>query len=189
MFSVYSMKNSAIICVLALFVAACASVTPQSNITSQAANAATDSQASAPVSQTAAGNVDTTQDTWAKQHAAYLRTLDFAKIDRQKNIPATYSIKTEIINSRYYIRNSETDLTVDHNVRSALRELRSAKQLFDRAIANASSKEVHLLDKSKSMLDALIKQTELSMQNKCDSPDHQDYHLLEGKLETLLAAL
>ena len=74
-------------------------------------------------------------------------------------------------------------------MRSALRELRSAKQLFDRAIANASSKEVHLLDKSKSMLDALIKQTELSMQNKCDSPDHQDYHLLEGKLETLLAAL
>jgi len=186
MFSNRYLRNIAVVSHIAFFAVACASVNPAVTGTSQSAENTLNDKA-LPASK--AGNANIAQDTWAKQHAAYLRTLDFAEIDRQKNVPAVYSIKTDIIDSRYHIKNSETDLTVDHDVQSALRELRSAKQLFDRAVENANSRELHLLDNSKSMLQDLIKQTELSMQNKCDSPGHSEYHLLEGNLESLLAAL
>jgi hypothetical protein len=171
---------------LLFFVVSCATHAPAARVSSQVGEA---SRGNEPPAVPAANKVDTIQDAWAKQRAAYLRSLDFEKVDLQKNHSATYTIKSDIIDSRYHIRNSETDLTVDHNRRSALRELRLAKQSFERAVTNANSKELHLLGGSKSMLNDLIKQSELSMQNKCDTPDHSDYHLLEGKLEDLLATL
>jgi hypothetical protein len=193
MFSHRYLRHYALVFVMAFVLewlaVACASVTPAGKSNAQPADNTLNSEQSAASADSATNHVDATQDIWAKQHAAYLRTLDFAQIDQQKNIPAVYSLKTDIIDSRYHIRNSETDLTVEHNARSALRELRSAKQLFDRAVANANGKERPLLDDPKTMLDDLIKQTELSMQNKCDSPGQDDYHLLELKLENLLAAL
>lgn len=187
MFNHRYLGNIAVMAGIALFAVACASVTPSAKYASQSPN--DNSNSESPPATTTDSHVDVVQDAWAKQHAAYLRSLDFATIDTQKNVPAAYTIKSDIIDTRYHVRNSETDLTVDHDVRSALRELRSAKHLFDRAEANADKKELNLLGDSKSALDNLIKQTELSMQSKCDSPGRSDYQLLERKLETLLVSL
>jgi hypothetical protein len=171
---------------LGIFISGCASLSAKDKTT---AENTTESQTSTAARSPAVKKIDTVQDAWEKQHAAFLRSLDFATIDQQKNAAAVYTIKTDIINSRYHIRNSETNLTVEHNVRSALRELRWAKQSFARAVSNAAPKELHTLDNPQSMLNDLIKRMELSMQNKCDAPDHADYRLLEAKLEDLLATL
>ena len=179
--------------VFGLLVTACAGLTSQDNKQdnsgSQSADSVANSGFSAAPVLPSATKVDTIKDVWEKQRAAYLRSLDYEKIDQQKNTSNAYVIKADIIDSRYHIENSEADLRVEHNVRSALRELRSAKQLFDRAISRANTNELPDLENSKSMLDDLIKQTELASQNKCDYPTIGNYQLVEATLENLLATL
>jgi hypothetical protein len=189
MFSDHVMKLIGMVLGMGVFITACASVRPPDSTNPRPAGTEAGNGIPAPPASPPAKKVDTEEDIWEKQRAAYLRSLDFAKIDQQKTKPSVYNIKAVIVNSRYHIGNSETDLIVAHNAQNALQELQSAKQSFTRAIRNAPPKDVHALDNSKSMLDDLIKRTRLSMKNKSDAPSQADYRLLEARLENLLATL
>jgi hypothetical protein len=132
---------------------------------------------------------DQVMDDWEKAHAVYLRTLDYEQIDQQNNGSDKYLIKTNLIESRYHVKNSETAMYVEHDYQTALQELQLAKQRIVRAIQIANSDELQKLDDTKSNLDYLLTQAKSSVDHGVTYPKTYRYHRVETQIENSLASL
>ncbi len=133
--------------------------------------------------------IDKTMDEWEKARATYLRTLDYSQIDQQTNDRDEYLLKSDLIESRYHIKTSETAMYVEQDFRKALAELRVAEHRFNQAVKLASPAELNDLEATKPNLDDLLKKAVLSMEHGCVYPQSSRYHQVEAKLENLLVKL
>ena len=133
--------------------------------------------------------VDKTMDDWEKARATYLRTLDYALISQQNNDHAEYLLKSNLIESRYAIRNAETALYVEHDYKKAFEELREANRHFNEAIKMANADELKDLEATKVKVDYLLKQTKLSADNGCVYLQSKFYDRTEAKIEDLVVNL
>lgn len=133
--------------------------------------------------------VDKTMDDWEKARAAYLRTLDYAAIDQQDNDHSNYLVKSDLVESRYHIKTSDAAMYVERDYRKALHELQEAEQKFDQAIKTAGSDELQPLDNTKTNLDDLLTQAQLSAQHDYAYPRPSNYHQVEAQIENLLKTL
>ncbi|MCG6969416.1 MAG: hypothetical protein LJE85_06585 [Gammaproteobacteria bacterium] len=132
---------------------------------------------------------DKAMDEWQKARAAYLRTLDYAQIEQQNTAPQDYLLKSNLIESRYHIKTSETAMYVEHDYRKALQELKVAEQQFVRAIKMASSAELNKLDATKPNMDSLLVQAKLSVKHDSVYPEPNGYRQVETQIEKLIATL
>ena len=133
--------------------------------------------------------IDKTMDSWEKAHALYLRTLDYAQIDQQGNSRNEYLVKSNLIESRYHIEDSETDLFVEHNLPKALQELRTAARRYYQAMSMARPQELNALKDTKSDLDSLLKQADLVSRYCCEYPQREDFQVVETEIKKLLVKL
>jgi hypothetical protein len=133
--------------------------------------------------------VDKTMDNWEKARAAYLRTLDYAAIDQQNNDHSNYLVKSDLVESRYHIKTSDAAMYVERDYRKALHELQEAEKNFGQAIKTAGSHELQPLDNTKTNLDDLLTQAQLSAQHDCAYPRPSNYHQVEAQIENLLKTL
>lgn len=134
-------------------------------------------------------SVDKAMDDWEKARAAYLRTLDYEKIEQQNDKRDEYLLKSNLVESRYHIKTSDAAMFVEHDYRKALHELQAAEQRLIQAVKMASSKELPGLDNTKSDVDQLLTQAKLSAHDGCEYVNPQDYHQVEARLEHLLGSL
>jgi hypothetical protein len=151
---------------------------------------ATAIQESATVAETGRSpSVDKAMDDWEKARAAYLRTLDYEKIEQQNDKHDEYLLKSNLVESRYHIKTSDAAMFVEHDYRKALHELQAAEQRLIQAIKMASSKELPGLDNTKSDVDQLLTQAKLSAHDGCEYANPHGYHQVEARLEHLLGSL
>lgn len=132
---------------------------------------------------------ETLTDNWAKARAVYLRSLDYAKIEQQDNPRDQYLVKSNLIESRYHIKDSENALYVEHNLPKALQELRAAEKQYNQALSTAPAKHRDPLTNTKSDLDALLEQEESLTHNCCRYPPRDAYTTIEASIENLLSRL
>ena len=133
--------------------------------------------------------IDKTMDSWAKARAVYLRSLDYAKIDQQDNPPTQYSVKSNLIESRYHLKDSADALYIEHDLRKAVQELRAAVKQYHQAISAAPADKADILTPTKTDLESLLKQEEMLSPNCCEHPTREAYFTLETKIEKLLTKL
>lgn len=126
---------------------------------------------------------------WAKQRADYLRSLDYQTIEQQNNSHQEYLLKTNLIESRYQLENSEIALDDDHDTHTALADLRSALEHYQRAARLANYKERIYMDIPGHKLQSLTKRTGMQSQCSCDSTNPHSYHTIEASIEHLLVEL
>lgn len=130
---------------------------------------------------------DKSMDDWQKARAVYLRSLDYARIDQQNNGHEEYLLKSNLVESRYHIKTSESAMYVEHDFPKALQELRLAEQRFIQAIKKANPEELIALRQTKPALDELLQQAKLSSAHDCIYPQFSSYQVTEEKIEELLA--
>ena len=133
--------------------------------------------------------IDKTMDRWAKARAVYLRSLDYAKIDRQDNPRNQYIVKSNLIESRYHIKDSAEALYIEHDLRKAVQELRAAVQQYHQAISAAPADKADRLTPTETDLESLLKQEETLTHYCCEYPPREAYLSLETKIEKLLTKL
>ena len=154
---------------------------PVQTIVSQATQSANDT-AQSPA-------IDKAMDNWEKARTAYLRTLDYEQVEQQSNTTDEYLVKTNLIESRYHVKRSETAMYVEHDYQKALQELQVAVQRFAQATKIANTDELQELDDTKPNLDYLLTQAELSVDHGCVNSQSNRYHQVEARIEDLLATL
>jgi hypothetical protein len=133
--------------------------------------------------------IDKAMDDWEKARAAYLRTLDYAQVEQQSNATDEYLVKTNLIESRFHVKTSETAMYVEHDYQKALRELQVAEQRFVQAVKITHLDELQELDDTKPNLDYLLTQAKWSVDHGCVYSQSYRYHQVEASIEDLLAKL
>ena len=133
--------------------------------------------------------IDKSTENWAKERSNYLRSLDYEKIARQGDRGRQYMLKANLIESRYDIKNSEIALYDDHDMRTAMMDLRDALKRYKHAARLASQKELPALGNTEQHLETLVKRTGKYARCCCENPDPGRYHNVEASIETLLARL
>jgi len=190
MFTFQKARLLAIFIPFVFLTSACASVTGARN--SDTKNSETDSSLPTTVLSTpihASNILGNGTDTWEKQRVNYLRSLDYQKIEHQ-NIPhQQYMLEANLVESRYDLKNSEIALYQDHDLRTAMLDLRDALRRYKHAVALANQKELNRLGLTEQHLESLIKNTDKNMRCSCENPDPGRYHNIETSIETLLARL
>jgi len=179
-----------------LILTACASYTPSNkdgnaNLSAAEATAAT-AEAGPEVSaldESDSSKVDQTLDDWEKSRANYLRSLDYAQVEQQNNDLNDYLLKTNLIETRYHVKDSETAMYVEKDYLAALDELRQAEHRFDEAIKMARKGELVNLKAEKPDLDKLLKKAQSAVEHKCICTQPAGYHEVEARLETLITSL
>lgn len=179
----------------ALFIplASCASVESRYSGDAQTSNAQSDNPVNG---QSSTGNndhvsgqssdVDQTRDNWAKARAVYLRSLDYEQIELQKNSSDEYFVKSNLVESRYHIKDSADALYIEHNSRKARQELREAIQQYNNAIAKAPANMKDKLIRIKNDLESLLKKEKKLITCNCRLPRHEAYSTIESEIESLL---
>lgn len=135
--------------------------------------------------------IDKVTDDWEKQRAIYLRSLDYAQIERQADQHDIdhndYLLKGNLIESRYQIKDAEAAMYIEHDYPKALAELQTAKQRFDQAMKDATPLEANELEAAESNLDDLIKTAQLAVKWDRTYPQASRYRQVEANIEDLIA--
>ena len=143
---------------------------------------------------TPASNEDASPDgdfiaDWAKERAEYLRSLDYQKIDDQQNTPANNSIKSNLVNTRFYLDYAERLLYVDGDIQGAKNEINHAVQAYKKALDTAGNKETGEMLMVKSELRSLAENTQRVQPSYCDYPPRPHFNRVENEIEDLLTKL
>jgi hypothetical protein len=131
-------------------------------------------------------SIDQTRDNWAKARAVYLRSLDYEQIELQKNSSDDYFVKSNLVESRYHLKDSADALYIEHNVPKARQELREAVQQYNNAIAKAPANMKDKLIHIKNDLESLLKEEKKLVACTCRPPRHEAYSTIESEIESLL---
>jgi hypothetical protein len=185
-----------IIIVATLFIplASCTSVESPYSDNTRPANTQPDNLASRQSSTASTGDdapdnsngIDQTTDNWAKARAVYLRSLDYEQIDLQKNSNDQYFVKSNLVESRYHIKDSADALYIEHNARKARQELREAVQQYSNAITKAPANMKDKLIRIKNDLESLLKEEKKLITCTCRPPRREAYSTIESEIESLL---
>lgn len=132
---------------------------------------------------------DKAMDDWEKSRATYLRILDYAQIEQQENVNNKYKLKSNLVESRYHIKNAEAAMFVEQDIHKALVELRAAKLRFNKAIKMADADKLKEMEAIKSNLDNLLENAKSSVVQDGTSSQAARYHQVEVNIENLLTSL
>jgi len=126
---------------------------------------------------------------WAKERSEYLRSLDYEKIDRQANSPTEYSIKSNLVNTRFHLDYAERLLYVDGNISGAKVEINHAIKEYKKALAAAGENKSEEMKTVKNELRFLASKTRRVQPSYCDCPPRPRFRQVEDEIEELLVEL
>ena len=126
---------------------------------------------------------------WAKERSEYLRSLDFELIDQQNNTPTKYTIKSNLINTRFYLNYAERLLFVGRDILDAKNKISHAVQEYKKALNAAGNNKTEEMLEVKSELRFLDAKTHRVQPSYRDYPSRTHFKHVENKIEDLLVKL